>query len=59
MTVVKEHGVVSALLLRGITIQWSRTLLTVRCTSIGCYPCFDVVYIPINTIFLLTRITYY
>jgi len=59
MAVVKEHGVVSALLLRRITIQWSRTLLTVSCTSIGCYRCFDVVYIPINTIFLLTRITYY
>jgi len=57
--VVPEHGVVSAQLLRDITIQWSSTSLAVRGTSIGCYPWFDVCYIPIKTIFLLTRITYY
>jgi len=49
--VVQEHGVVSAQLLRDITIQWSSTSLAVRCTSIGCYPWFDVFYIPIKTIF--------
>jgi len=59
VAVVKEHGVISAQLLQDITIQWSGTSLTVRCTSIGCYPCFDVFYIPIKTIFSSTRITYY
>lgn len=51
MAVVQEHGVVSKHLLRDITIQWKRTSLTVTCTSLGCYPCFDVFCIPIKTIF--------
>jgi hypothetical protein len=51
VAVVQEHGVVSKHLLRDITIQWKRTSLTVTCTSLGCYPCFVVFYIPIKTIF--------